>query len=76
MGVPVISPVTVENDKPAGSDVGEIEYEFTVPPEFEIEYRLAGLSTLAVPELALNVILGACTGCAHTMVRGVSLFGV
>lgn len=76
VGVPVMSPVTVENDNPDGSELGEIEYELTFPPEFEIEYKLTGLSTFAVPELALNVMLGASTGCAHTMVRGVSLFGV
>ena len=31
VGVPLISPVEVSSDKPAGSD-GETEYETTVPP--------------------------------------------
>ena len=71
-----MSPVDVEKDKPAGRELGEMEYEFTFPPELEIEYKLTALSTLAVAELELNVMLGASTGWAHTMVRGVSLFGV
>ena len=31
VGVPLMSPVEVSSDKPAGSD-GETEYETTVPP--------------------------------------------
>lgn len=71
----MISPVDVENDSPAGNELGEMEYDNTFPPEFEIVYRFAGFSRFAVPELALSVMFGASTGWAHTIVRGVSLFG-
>ena len=31
VGVPLIAPVVLENDRPAGND-GEIDHEVTVPP--------------------------------------------
>jgi hypothetical protein len=76
VGVPVMRPVDVEKDNPEGKELGEMEYDVMFPPLFVMEYKFTALSTFATPELELNVILGASTGCAHTIVRGVSLFGV
>ena len=32
VGVPEMAPVEVENERPAGSDVGEMDHEVTAPP--------------------------------------------
>ena len=51
VGVPLISPVEVSSDKPAGSD-GETEYETTVPP-----VDVTDVVVMAVPLVNVNVLV-------------------
>ena len=51
VGVPLMSPVEVSSDKPAGSD-GETEYETTVPP-----VDVTDVVVMAVPLVNVNVFV-------------------
>ena len=51
VGVPLMSPVEVSSDKPAGSD-GDTEYETTVPP-----VDVTDVVVMAVPLVNVNVLV-------------------
>ena len=51
VGVPLMAPVEVSSDKPAGSD-GETEYETTVPP---VEVTVSVV--MAVPLVSVNDVV-------------------
>ena len=58
VGVPLMSPVEVSSDKPAGSD-GETEYETTVPPVEVTVAVVIAVPLVNVNELVLYEITGA-----------------
>ena len=58
VGVPLIAPVDVSSDSPAGSD-GETEYETTVPPVDVTEVVVMAVPLVKVKEFVLYVIDGA-----------------
>ena len=58
VGVPLMSPVEVSSDNPAGSD-GETEYETTVPPVDVTEVVVMAVPLVNVKEFVLYVIAGA-----------------
>jgi hypothetical protein len=49
VGVPLMLPVEVSSDKPAGSD-GETEYEMIVPP-----FAVGDTDVICVPLVSVNV---------------------
>ena len=51
VGVPLMSPVEVSSDKPAGSD-GDTEYETTAPP-----VDVTDVVVIAVPLVNVNVLV-------------------
>ena len=58
VGVPLMSPVEVSSDKPAGSD-GETEYETTAPPVEVTAAVVIAVPLVNVNELVLYEITGA-----------------
>ena len=58
VGVPLIAPVEVSSDKPAGSD-GDTEYETTVPPLDVTVAVVMAVPLVNVKEFVLYVIDGA-----------------
>ena len=58
VGVPLMSPVEVSSDKPAGSD-GETEYETTVPPVDVTDVVVIAVPLVNVNELVLYEMTGA-----------------
>ena len=52
VGVPLMSPVEVSSDKPAGSD-GDTEYETTVPPVDVTEVVVMAVPLVRVNEVVL-----------------------
>ena len=58
VGVPLMSPVEVSSDKPAGSD-GETEYETTVPPVEVTVAVVIAVPLVNVNELVLYEMTGA-----------------
>ena len=58
VGVPLIAPVDVSSDNPAGSD-GETEYETTVPPLDVTEVVVMAVPLVNVKEFVVYVIDGA-----------------
>ena len=58
VGVPLISPVEVSSDKPAGSD-GETEYDTTVPPVDVTDVVVMAVPLVNVNEFVLYEMTGA-----------------
>ena len=58
VGVPLMSPVEVSSDKPAGRD-GDTEYETTVPPVDVTDAVVMAVPLVKVKEFVLYVIDGA-----------------
>jgi len=58
VGVPLMAPVVVSNDKPAGSD-GETEYDTTLPPVEVTVAVVMAVPLVNVKEFVLYVIDGA-----------------
>ena len=58
VGVPLMAPVEVSSDKPAGSD-GETEYETTVPPVDVTDVVVIAVPLVNVNELVLYEMTGA-----------------
>ena len=58
VGVPLMSPVEVSSDKPAGSD-GETEYETTVPPVDVTDVVVIAVPFVNVNEFVLYDMTGA-----------------
>ena len=58
VGVPLMSPVEVSSDKPAGSD-GETEYETTVPPVDVTDVVVIAVPLVNVNEFVLYEMTGA-----------------
>ena len=57
VGVPLIAPVEVSSDKPAGSD-GDTEYETTVPPVEVTVSVVMAVPLVSVKEVVLYAIEG------------------
>ena len=57
VGVPLIAPVEVSSDKPAGSD-GDTEYETTVPPVEVTVSAVMAVPLVSVKEVVLYAIEG------------------
>ena len=58
VGVPLMAPVEVSSDKPAGSD-GETEYETTVPPVDVTDVVVIAVPLVNVNEFVLYEMTGA-----------------
>ena len=58
VGVPLMSPVEVSSDKPAGSD-GDTEYETTAPPVDVTDVVVIAVPLVNVNGLVLSEITGA-----------------
>ena len=58
VGVPLMSPVEVSSDKPAGRD-GETEYETTVPPVDVTDVVVIAVPLVSVNEFVLYDMTGA-----------------
>ena len=58
VGVPLMAPVEVSSDKPAGRD-GDTEYETTVPPDDVTVAVVMAVPLVNVKEFVLYVIDGA-----------------
>ena len=71
VGVPLMSPVEVSSDKPAGND-GETEYETTVPPVDVTDVVVMAVPLVNVNEFVLYEITGAMSVTTMVM-EGVSL---
>ena len=72
VGVPLISPVEVENVRPAGSD-GETDQETTLPPLEVGVVAVIAESLVSVNELGLYVIEEGMTSLTTTVIVAVAL---
>ena len=72
VGVPLISPVEVENTRPAGSD-GETDQDTTEPPLEVGVVAVIAESLVSVNELGLYVIEEGMTSLTTTVIVAVAL---